>query len=405
MPILSDYHCFEGRHWETGPVANALAYQGVRAPHTDKPISEALMLGVSGGVAVGYFLFQYQGYEPHLAFMTRNTFDPLDTLYERLALPRELIRTDKPEKAEANLIDLLEQGYATLALLDFYMMPYRNIQAGDESWAQGEILIFGYEDGIAQVADRSSQPLQVSADVLAAARGRIRQGRHRLTTLGSPDFRRLPEAVTQGIWQCISLYSEAPPKGTRNNWGLQGLQHWAAMLRNTRNPQGWTRFFPRGAGLYSALAGRVWQPGLYQWIRSWAVGGGAGRGLYASFLHEASDILSKPGLIEAAEAFDRSASLWDALADASLPENVPLLKESRELLLERHNLFIAQGQAALARIQAIDARLAAIHAEVSADFPMSEAEASALFDELAGRLLAIHDVEHDAVRLMRAAMS
>ena len=58
---------FEGRHWETGSICNALALQDVIAPHTGQPFSEALLLGVSGGIAFGYFTFEYTGYLPHLA--------------------------------------------------------------------------------------------------------------------------------------------------------------------------------------------------------------------------------------------------------------------------------------------------------------------------------------------------
>jgi hypothetical protein len=49
MPVLPDYEHFHGRHPETGSVHNILSYQGVSAPHTGKPYSEAMLLGVSGG--------------------------------------------------------------------------------------------------------------------------------------------------------------------------------------------------------------------------------------------------------------------------------------------------------------------------------------------------------------------
>jgi hypothetical protein len=63
-----------GRHSETGSIHNALALQGIKAPHTGKPYSEALLLGISGGIAFGYFTFEYKGYLPHVALLTRNTF-------------------------------------------------------------------------------------------------------------------------------------------------------------------------------------------------------------------------------------------------------------------------------------------------------------------------------------------
>lgn len=43
---------FNGRHSETGSIHNALALQGVTAPHTGEPYSEAFLLGVSGGIAL-----------------------------------------------------------------------------------------------------------------------------------------------------------------------------------------------------------------------------------------------------------------------------------------------------------------------------------------------------------------
>lgn len=45
---------FTGRHWETGSIHNAFAMQGINAPHTGQPHSEALLLGISGGITFGY---------------------------------------------------------------------------------------------------------------------------------------------------------------------------------------------------------------------------------------------------------------------------------------------------------------------------------------------------------------
>ena len=50
MPILEDYKHFDGHHWETGCIYNFFDYRGLKAPHTGRPYSEALMLGVSGGI-------------------------------------------------------------------------------------------------------------------------------------------------------------------------------------------------------------------------------------------------------------------------------------------------------------------------------------------------------------------
>jgi hypothetical protein len=49
---------------ENGSVHNFFAARGFTAPHTGEPYSEALLLGVSGGVTFGYFTFHYEGYDP-----------------------------------------------------------------------------------------------------------------------------------------------------------------------------------------------------------------------------------------------------------------------------------------------------------------------------------------------------
>ena len=62
MSVLADYTEFEGRHDETGSslVRNVLAYHHVVAPHTGQPPTRHSS-GLSGGIAFGYFLFDYGG--------------------------------------------------------------------------------------------------------------------------------------------------------------------------------------------------------------------------------------------------------------------------------------------------------------------------------------------------------
>ena len=84
MTILSNYDKFQGLHWETGSLRNYLAFKGVVAPHTNQPYSEAMLLGISGGIVMGYYTFDYEGRDPMVQILTRNTFDPLETIYQRL---------------------------------------------------------------------------------------------------------------------------------------------------------------------------------------------------------------------------------------------------------------------------------------------------------------------------------
>ncbi|NJL56476.1 BtrH N-terminal domain-containing protein [bacterium] len=142
--VLSDYQAFNGRHAETGSVHNVLAYQGVRAPHSGQPPSEALLLGLSGGVTFGYFTFTYSGHLPHLALLTRNTFNPLQTLLNRLGIAQDLRQTGSPDKAEQNLESMLAIGQPVIVWADRFSLPYNHLPTA-YSWAMEPIVVYGLE--------------------------------------------------------------------------------------------------------------------------------------------------------------------------------------------------------------------------------------------------------------------
>ena len=94
---------FTGRHYETCTVVNTLQALGVNDPKTGAPYSEALALGASGGIAFGYFVFEYTGHLPHVAILTRNTFSPFERMLDNLAIRRDSRETTHADKAEENL--------------------------------------------------------------------------------------------------------------------------------------------------------------------------------------------------------------------------------------------------------------------------------------------------------------
>ena len=403
MPLLAHPSAFPGRHWETGSVANALSF-------TSAPLSEALLLGLSGGIAFGYFTFHYAGYAPHVALLTRNTFDPLEALLNRLAIPREVVHTDKPDKAEANLIAALEGGSPVFVWADMYGLPYNAMEyyAGDGVWAMAPVLVYGVENGEAWITDRSAAPLRVPMDVLTAARGRVRKDRYRQMTLSAPELGRMASAVESSIRQCLSLFTDLPPAGSADNFGLKALDAWAGMLTNTRNKRGWARFFPRGEGLYAALAGHPGQPGAYTQIAAspWTLedGSGAERLRYAAFLDEAANLLDRPGLRDAAACFRASHAAWLELADALLPDGTPLAA-SKALLAQRTRVFVEQGSAAEPELRQINEQLAGLRAAAATEFPLNEADTHALLNDLADHVRAVRVLEADAVAALKAAMA
>jgi hypothetical protein len=395
---------FSGRHWETGSIHNVLAVQGVKAPHTGKPYSEALLLGISGGIAFGYFTFEYKGYFPHVAMLTRNTFSPFTTILERLGIAQDVQQTNNPEIAERNLQAALDSGLHPLLLADQFGLSYNGLDSKNAMWGMFPILAVETDGKNVTVVDRSSQPLQVSMADLTKARGRVKEDKYRLMTLDTPQTSKLAGAVHKGISQAIALFTEEPPRGARDNFGFAAYEKFAEMLVNTRNKHSWERYFAPGIRMYHALAGSPVQPGAYQWVNTWVSADGADRGLYADFLDEAAQILKKPGLREAAETFRKSHRLWLKFAQALLPEDVPMLGESRNLIQKKHDFFIEQGDAALPEIRKVNARLWELLKESETSFPLSQAQAAEFRTTLREMVLKISEVERQAIDLLQSAI-
>jgi hypothetical protein len=399
MPKLNNYQQFNGRHWETGTICNFYDFRGVTAPHTGQPYSEAFLMGVSGGIVMGYFVFAYKGYDPMARILTRNTFDPWDTLLSRLGVAQHIQHTSKAEKGLSNLIDTLEEGMPAIVWANMFSLPYNAMPQDEGMWGMMPILVYGHEDDAIWIADRAKVPLTVAPEELAAARARVKKDKFRVVTLDPPDEGKLATAVTQGIWDCINLFTEKPPKGSKNNFGFAAYQHWADMLVKPKAKRSWAKEFPPGAKLYAGLTS------AFTDIETFGHEGGADRGKYADFLDEASLILNKPVLKPIAQQFRASAAAWHELGLALLPDEVSLLQETRQLMLEKCHVFLEKGNAGLEERVKINGRLAAIKAQLATDFPLNDAEIQALQENIRTKILAIHDIEQKAIAALQDTMA
>jgi hypothetical protein len=399
MTILKDYRQFDGRHWETGTIHNFWAYRGITAPHTGEPISEALLMGISGGVVMGYFSFAYEGHDPMARILTRNTFNPWDTIMSRLGVAQNILHTSKPETGLHNLLDTLASGVPAIVWADMFSLPYNDLPP--EGWAMFPILIYGHDeaDDTVWIADRAQVPLTVTPAELQAARARVKKDKFRLVTLAAPRLAGLAAAVAAGIWDTIKLYIEKPPKGSKNNFGLAAFQWWSQLLTRPKARMSWAKEFPAGRKLLVGLMS------VYSDIYQFGKDSHAERDTYADFLDEASQILEKPALGDVAQQFRASAAAWAELGPILLPEEVPLLGEMRQLMEREHSLFLQQGNDSLAERQQIHARMEAMREEAAAGFPLNEREVSGLMGNIAAHVLNIHDIEQTAVSALKQAMN
>lgn len=392
MTILPNYTHFASANWDTGTVANVLAYAG-------QPIDEALIFGIGGGIVAGYFTFDFHGADPQLTFLARYSFDPLKVIYGRLGIKPIVRQTDQPERARRYLLEALDAGQPAIVLADLYSLSYNNLSADPLEWAMMPVLVYGHDDHQAHLADRARVGLTVPADELAAARGRVKKDKHRLWTLPPADLDRLPAAVEQGIRACLnSFYGDPPLAPLKNKFGFAAYQKWADLLVNRKDKLAWSKYFAAGPRFYNGLTS------AYRGIELLGTGGAASRPQYADFLEQAAALLDRPALKAAAAPFRAAAARWGELTAALLPESVPLLAETRRLMQREGQLFVEQGGASLAERQQLSARRESLRRQWNDGAALDEAETAALCESLRERVLAVHAAEQTALAALRDAL-
>lgn len=347
--MLPNYTSYAGRHPETGSIHNVLAHQGVTAPHTGQPYSEALLMGVSGGAVMGYFSFAYDGIDPILAILTRNTFNPLETLLSRLGIVQTAKQTTKADKGWQNMVDALEEGVPPIVWLDMFSLPYNAVKGGEQMWGMLPAVVVGVADETVYLADRAGVPLTVDRERFNAARGRVKKEKFRTLTVSPPNPDKLASAVEAGLVSCVQLFTEKPPKGAKHNFGFAAYEHWQKLLTKPKGRMSWANQFPFGRKWIAAAVGLIER-----------TQGDGERNLYADFLDEAAIILQRPPLNDAAAHFRASAVEWGTLCATMLPERHAPLAELRQLLFERARLFIEEGNASTAERVAINQRIEAL---------------------------------------------
>ncbi len=402
MARLPDYKYFAGTHWETGSIINALAYQGVKAPHTGLPYTEALFLGVSGGVVMGYFTFAYKGIDPQVRILTRNTFDPWDTMLSRMGVVQHVQHTSKPERGIQNLVNALEEGHAPVVWADIFSLPYNVFEDGLGMWAMFPHVVFGFDEGadVAHIADRAPVPLVTQASELQTARARVKKHKFRLITLEPPNPDKLATAVQLGIQDTINLYTEQPPKGSANNFGFKAYDWWIEQLNNPHARISWEKQFPAGremlAGLSSAYGdiihfGKRDDP--------------ADRGKFAGFLDEAATILERPALTEGAGLFREAAKAWGVLAKALLPDEIEPFGEFRRAMDRSHKLFTEKGAESTEERRQLARQQGSILSDMGREFPLDDHGVKSLRDNIATQIQTVRDIENKAITSLKNSMA
>ena len=389
------YRLRGGIHPDTAGIASVLAHHGVTAAHTGEPLSEAMVLGVGGGLGAGYILWEFKAHgSATLVLGYRNRWQYparwMQATLERLGVPAAHHETGGARTAAAQLDSALAAGRPALATIDRQSIGYWHLPAQLEGRGGYPVVVYGESGGRCEWTTAALAPLTVPRDVLDAARGRVGSYRNRLcviepdrAVLGADELR---AAVRTGLADAAEHLASAS-----DSFGLPAWRKWSRTMTGSRDAKAWPRVFAERRGLAGALLS------IYEGIEPVGLDGGHLRGLYADFLDEAAGLLEEPRLAEAAPAWRDAGAQWHSLAELVLPPG-----RVRELLVEVHAQVVERGDEGAGDAAGAAAELWELRAALDAASPLADGEAADLFAAIGERLAAIFEAETEAAaRLAR----
>jgi hypothetical protein len=392
-------------HPNSASLATVLATRGLTAPETGEPLSEALIHGIGGGLGAGYILWEFKargGAILTLGFTNRWQYPGVPGWFgstlERLAGPVRVHETAGGHGARETLDAILDAGEPAIVFVGQQELgtwgepPDLSGQSGYPVVVTGRASGGGY-----LVDDRGTAPLVVDEAVMAAARGRIPSFKHRLLRV-QPDAAlttdRLRTAIEAGLADQVEHLSRPS-----DSFGLPAWRKWARMMTDTKNPKAWPRVFATGDGLFGALLSIV--EGVDGGV---GATGGHMRDVQAAFLDEAADIVGRPGLRDAAASWRGAADLWEDLADAAVPPDLPGAADAVEADEALHDAVMA-GEPGRAAAREAAAVVWGTRARYAREFPLPPDRVAELFADLGGRLSEIHAAEVSALEVTRRAIA
>jgi hypothetical protein len=388
----------QGRHPDTAALTRLLAALGVTDPATGRPLSEAVLLGVSGGIGVAYFVYEYEEEDLTTFYLGGriNSYvqrqDAGQAALDRLGLPVQVRRTSGPATAERQLRTALDQGRPVIVTVDVAKLLYRSVPDWLCGMTPQDVLV--EPRGAEPVLwDLAPAPIPVTWAELAEARAGVRSARRRLVVAEPPDGPvDLAGAAAAGIADTWPGMLEPPMR----NFGVPGLAKWAELLTAGRDPKGWPRMLDAPGRQFQLL---TW---LYDWVETAGTGGGFFRAMYAEFLEQAAGPLERPELAGLAGDYRELAAAWTALAEAAATAggDGPLARAAA-LLERRRRLVEDRGAAAAGEIAAVQAELAALAGDTTDPQPLDAGALSALLADLQRRVLDLAEAEEAAAAALR----
>jgi len=373
--VLKDFTYFGGKHCQTTALKSIMEYH-------DLHLSEEMLLGLGGGLG---FIYWYMKKMP-APFVGGRTGDReegfLINAIQRFGGDAHVYRSTSEKKGHEELKSILRSGEPAYSFVDMAYLPYMAMPE-DAHFGGHTITIYGIdeEEDVVFVCDRGKKGVTISVDDLKRARNSKFppfQPHNQLLKIELPErVGPLEEGITRAIKDCCHRMFNPPI----SNFGLAGMKKWAKLVPK------WPKQFS-GMKLVGCLLN------VYIYIEIGGTGGSSFRPMYSGFLREAADILTNPGLEEAAEAFDESGRIWTEIAHLALPDSWPSLGRIRELTLEKNRLFEEQGAGALKKMLAVNDEMEPVMKQAAEE--LESRDTGRLLSDMKEKILELHQAEEAA---------
>jgi hypothetical protein len=374
---------FGGVYPTTAALRNALAVQGCT-------MSEAMVLGISGGLGAGYILWEFKAHDAPamvMGFSNRWNYwaERTRTTCERLGAAHEEHELSGAKAANQLLKARMETGKPCLAWTDKASLPYQHLPATQVGYSINVVGVHGWDGDTVLVDDLAEALIPVTAEDFAQARAPIPSNKRRLLFVDAPGSVDWAGAVRTGISDHIEHLSRSS-----DSFSLPVYAKWAKTLTDTKNKKGWPVVFKNRNGLAATLSS------CYEGVMLDMSDGSGLRNLYAAFLEEAAGVLGQPGLMEAAAAYRQAGAAWKVFAETALDH--PALVIFRTLMDKRYQQYQGMAFGAMGEtITEIYTRMAAMNA----DFPLDEAALMAHLGRMQAALEAVHAAEVRALETLK----
>src|SRR3990172_955025 len=256
---LPRFRPFVARQSESGSLQAALNFLDVRAPHSEQPYSEAVLVGVGAEMGFSSSVFEYKAARiKTLTLGTRITTleessrpQFLQTICERVGVPLRVVQSTSPAIANKGVRQALAEGPPPIVWIDLSGAPYHFAPTAE--YAAG--VVYAWKTDRILLAGRSRRPLPFRRKSFEAARNSIGVPKARAVVVQRPDRTpNLATAVLEAVRETRDQMARGIDVGSfRGNFGLAGLEKWAGLLTDDRDRKGWPRFFPAGRDLLTAL--------------------------------------------------------------------------------------------------------------------------------------------------------